>query len=314
MATNNITNNLLSNLTATGAVNLNATGSGVTTIGNSSGGVLTFAANTNSTWAMNNKSFTLTTGTGTINIGTDNTTKTITIGSATTTAFTINSSGLTIDSATTSTASTITKNGTGNLIFNFGGLAGIATVATNVIGIGDTTLATGIQFGNKASTTTGNIGNQGSSSAINIVTGTGTINIGTSIAKTMFFGGSTNTASFTFNVGTGGFLLPRVEVTTTSATLSIGIAYVANNSSQVVLTLPTTAAVGTIIQVCGSGSGGWKIAQLASQQINSTATSTTSGTGGSLSSGGQYDCVELVCGTANLAWSIKSSTGTLSFV
>lgn len=316
MATNNITNNSLGNLTATGAVNLNATGGGVTTIGNSSAGALTFSSNTNSTWAMNNKSFTLTTGTGTINIGTDNTTKTITVGSTTTTGFTINSSGLSIDSATTATPSTIVKNGTGNLIFNTSsGNCQFTTVATNTFGIGNTTLAAGIQFGNKASgfSSVSTIGAQIAGMTINFITGSGIINIGTSVAKTINLGGGL-TSFTTFNVGTGGFTLPSIEVTGTSATMAKGTAYVANNGSQVVLTLPTTAAVGTIIQVCGSGSGGWKIAQNASQQINSTATSTTSGTGGSLSSGGRYDCVELICGTANLAWSIKSSTGTLSFV
>ena len=109
-------------------------------------------------------------------------------------------------------------------------------------------------------------------------------------------------------------IYPTINVTSGSVTLIPGYMYTMNNGTLVTATLPTTVSVGTKISVYGNGAGGWKIAQSSGQQIHSTATSTTSGATGSLSSGGQYDCVELICTVANTTWSINSFVGTLSFV
>lgn len=102
-----------------------------------------------------------------------------------------------------------------------------------------------------------------------------------------------------------------VEETTTSRNLSNNQGVIANNGSLVTLTLPTTAALGTVIRVAGKGSGLWTIAQNASQRIHYGAIDTTIGIGGSLSAGGQFDCVELLCTTANTRWTVLSSQGSL---
>lgn len=91
--------------------------------------------------------------------------------------------------------------------------------------------------------------------------------------------------------------------------------YICNKASNLVLTLPTTAAVGTSIRVTGMNTAlGWTIAQNASQQIVCGTASTSVGVGGSLSSSNIYDSVELLCSTANLKWIAISSMGNITVV
>ena len=92
------------------------------------------------------------------------------------------------------------------------------------------------------------------------------------------------------------------EVTSTTKAMVSDNGYIANNSSEVVFTLPTTAAVGTVINVVGKGSGGWKIEQNAGQSINIGDTASTSGTGGNVSSTNQHDSLQLLCVTADTVW------------
>ena len=92
------------------------------------------------------------------------------------------------------------------------------------------------------------------------------------------------------------------EVTSTTKAMVSDNGYIANNSSEVVFTLPTTAAVGTVINVVGKGSGGWKIEQNAGQNINIGDTASTAGTGGNVSSTNQHDSLQLLCVTANTVW------------
>jgi hypothetical protein len=92
------------------------------------------------------------------------------------------------------------------------------------------------------------------------------------------------------------------EVTSTTKAMVSDNGYIANNSSEVVFTLPTTAAVGTVINVVGKGSGGWKIEQNAGQNINIGDTASTSGTGGNVSSTNQHDSLQLLCVTADTVW------------
>jgi hypothetical protein len=313
MAINNNLNNTLNSPTITGNSTFNSTTGGATTIGNSGDSGLTIAGNGNSTWAMNSKSFTLTTGTGNINIGTDATNKTINIGSTSTTQFVLTSGGMVIDSGASGAGTTysFTKMGSGNLNISQTGTGTFDIADTTSTNIANSTVPTSIQFGNRATAVNGTIGNNTSTTSVKFDTGSGTINIGTTGAKPLTIGSSSNT--IIFNTGTGGIIYPSIEVTGTSVALVIGICYTMNNGSQISASLPTTAAVGTCIRICGYGSGGWKITQSSGQIINSTAASTTSGATGSLSSGGRYDCVELVCTVVNTTWSIKDSIGTLAF-
>ena len=109
-------------------------------------------------------------------------------------------------------------------------------------------------------------------------------------------------------------IYPTTNVTTSTVTLVPGYIYTMNDASLTTITLPTTASVGTKLVINGNGAGGWKISQISGEQIHSTAASTTSGASGSLSSGGRYDSVSLVCTVANTTWTICSKVGTLVFV
>ncbi len=104
------------------------------------------------------------------------------------------------------------------------------------------------------------------------------------------------------------------EITGTSSGMAVNNGYIANNGSLVTLTLPATAALGSILEVSGKGAGGWSIAQNSGQTIHFGASNTTTGVGGSLSSTLQYDTVRMVCITANTDFVVLSSVGNLTVV
>jgi len=94
------------------------------------------------------------------------------------------------------------------------------------------------------------------------------------------------------------------EVTGASVTMSADNGYVTNNAGLVTLTLPATAAFGTVINIVGKGAGGWQIAQNAGQQIQIGSSASTVGASGYIASTNQYDSIELLCTTANTTWTV----------
>jgi hypothetical protein len=103
-------------------------------------------------------------------------------------------------------------------------------------------------------------------------------------------------------------------VITSSQTAVINKGYITNSVSLITVTLPTTAAVGSVVRVSGMGAGGWKIAQNASGIIHFGKTDTTTGTGGYISSTLTRDGVELVCCVANNEWNVVGSVGNITIV
>lgn len=95
-------------------------------------------------------------------------------------------------------------------------------------------------------------------------------------------------------------------ITAASANLVANQNFIANRATLVTLTLPATAAVGTIIEVVGQGAGGWLIAQAAGQQIQVGAVASTLGAAGSIASTNRYDTVRLMCVTANTIFQVVS--------
>ena len=123
-----------------------------------------------------------------------------------------------------------------------------------------------------------------------------------------------NTAgAITINaVGSG---LTWTVVTGASQSAAVNSGYIANNAGTVTVTLPATSAVGSIVAVTGiNNATGWTIAQNAGNQIFFGSASTTSGTGGSLSSTKTYDTVYLLCTTVNANWTVISSIGNITVV
>jgi len=105
------------------------------------------------------------------------------------------------------------------------------------------------------------------------------------------------------------------EVTGTSQAAAVNNGYITNNAGLVTVTLPSTAAVGSVVRVAGLGAGGWSIAQNASQYIRMNESEvTTTGVGGSMSSTDDYDAIELLCVVANNGWSVVNAKGNISYV
>jgi len=68
--------------------------------------------------------------------------------------------------------------------------------------------------------------------------------------------------------GPAGAEVNWVDVTGSSVQAVANTGYMADSSSQVTITLPSSPRVGDIVEVSGPGDGGWKIAQNAGQQIS----------------------------------------------
>jgi hypothetical protein len=111
-----------------------------------------------------------------------------------------------------------------------------------------------------------------------------------------------------------------VDVTSGTQTIAASTGYVTDNATQVTYTLPATATLGSVFEITGGVSGSatapWTIAQNANQQINFGSSSTTVGTGGSLTSTLQYDSVRLVAvvSGSSTVWNVLSSVGNLTVV
>jgi len=103
------------------------------------------------------------------------------------------------------------------------------------------------------------------------------------------------------------------NVTGTSQAMAVNNAYIANNGSLVTMTLPSTASVGQVVQVQGSGAGGWRIAQNSGQTIRYGDKATTTGTGGRLDSFNRYDGITLVCIVANTDWASFGAQGNITY-
>jgi hypothetical protein len=102
---------------------------------------------------------------------------------------------------------------------------------------------------------------------------------------------------------------------TTNTTAVAGTAYIVGQAaSQIEITLPATAAVGSVVKVYGISSNLWTILQNAGQVIHFLGVDSTTGTGGSLYSTAQYDAIELVCVVANNEWLVVDASGNFGIV
>lgn len=116
--------------------------------------------------------------------------------------------------------------------------------------------------------------------------------------------------SITISGSGGGF--SWTEVTGTTQSMAVNNGYISSNASQVVLTLPATAAIGDTVKVQGKGTGGWRVAQNAGQIIHFNSATSTLGVSGYIESTQRYNSVELVCITANNEWAVNSVSGNLT--
>jgi len=118
----------------------------------------------------------------------------------------------------------------------------------------------------------------------------------------------------TINLEVANPVIAWTDVTGTSQSAAVNAGYTTNNAGLVTVTLPSTAAYGSVVYVVGKGAGGWKVAQNAGQTIHFLGTNSTAGTGGSLASTTQYDSIELLCTVANTDWTAIDSMGNITIV
>lgn len=140
-----------------------------------------------------------------------------------------------------------------------------------------------------------------------------TTTVDLAIVKAPILTTARNINGVSFN-GSANITIPEMvwTATTVNATMVINNGYLANKGTLLTLTLPVTAAVGSVLQIAGMNAGLWSIAQNASGIIHYGNQNTTTGVTGSLSSILTYDAVKLVCSVANNEWVVASSVGNLT--
>lgn len=114
-------------------------------------------------------------------------------------------------------------------------------------------------------------------------------------------------------IPTGG--LTFSEVTGTTQAMAVNSWYLANNAGLVTLTLPDTAALGSVVKITGKGAGLFRIAQNAGENINFGNVTTTTGVGGYIEATLRYDTIELICSVANTTWTVSTPPqGNITYV
>jgi hypothetical protein len=143
---------------------------------------------------------------------------------------------------------------------------------------------------------------------------TGVASFGNEFVVTLGAVGLTSNYVKSFNGLTGAVFADAVtwSVITADQTAVINRGYFANKGTLLTLTLPTTAAVGSVIRVSGMNAGLWRIAQNASEVIHFGKTDTTVGTSGYLESTLARDSVELICCVTDNEWNVVSSIGNIT--
>jgi hypothetical protein len=130
-----------------------------------------------------------------------------------------------------------------------------------------------------------------------------TITAGTGISVT------NGAASITIaSTGVGSLVWNDVSGTTQNAAVNNG--YIISNSSQTTVTLPATAAEGSVFAVQGKGAAGWILQMNTGQTCHFGNAATTSA--GSLTSTNQWDSVSIVCVTANTTFAVYAAVGNLT--
>jgi hypothetical protein len=100
------------------------------------------------------------------------------------------------------------------------------------------------------------------------------------------------------------------DVSGTSQAAAVNNGYICSNANQTTVTIPATAAEGSVFGVQGKGAAGWTLQANTGQIIHFGNTASSSA--GSLTSTNQWDSVQIVCVTANTTFAVISAVGNLT--
>ena len=100
------------------------------------------------------------------------------------------------------------------------------------------------------------------------------------------------------------------DVSGTTQAAAVNNGYIISNASQTTVTLPATAAEGSVFAVQGKGAAGWILQANTGQVIHLGSSATSSA--GSLTSTNLWDSVTIVCVTANTTFAVTSVIGNLT--
>jgi hypothetical protein len=105
-------------------------------------------------------------------------------------------------------------------------------------------------------------------------------------------------------------------VLTANGSLAVNSAHLFDSVSKVTGTLPTTAAVGDVIRLMGTNSGGFLIAQNTGQSIRFLNLTTSTGATGKLETltAEPYVTLDLICTVANTVFQVFSASGNIDVV
>lgn len=105
--------------------------------------------------------------------------------------------------------------------------------------------------------------------------------------------------------------LQWADVSGTTQAALVNTGYIISNAGQTTVTLPATAAEGSVIAIVGKGAAGWVMQANTGQTIHIGNQASTSA--GTITSSNLYDCIEIVCVTANVTFVARNWVGNLTY-
>lgn len=118
--------------------------------------------------------------------------------------------------------------------------------------------------------------------------------------------------SITISAASGGFT--TVDGVLGAYTLAPSTQYITDFGALLTYTLPSIAAVGDTYRIIGKSPFGWTVRQNIGQEINVGDFATTVGLAGSVSSNNTWDCITIVCVTANTTFASYGAQGNLTVI